>query len=80
MSPASVSVAQQLNPNDMLLVLFTKQDTPPLRYTGPATGRAYRFGSDEGDRLQYVHKADAELLTQRPEFEYADPSMAQPGH
>lgn len=65
------------NVNDLVLVKFMPPNTPPIRYVGGVTGRPYRFGSD-GDSIQYVHKADAQLLCLRQEFEYvnADGSVA----
>lgn len=67
----SVETLQQQS-NDLVLLEFTKPMTPTMTWTGRVTGHDYRFGSDAGHRLGYVHKADAEGFLQRPEFALAN--------
>jgi glycosyltransferase involved in cell wall biosynthesis len=63
----------QQQSGDLILLEFVKPMSTTMSWTGPVTGHQYRFGSSEGHRIGYVHKADAEHFLQRPEFAVANP-------
>lgn len=69
--PALPGALQSARNADLVLVEYNLEDRPPLTYRGQVTGTEYRFGSDEGHRKRYVHRADAQLLIERPEFSLA---------
>lgn len=54
-----------------LVLLEYMADTATMSWTGPVTGRTYRFGSGAGHNLGYVQRADAVEFLKRPEFELA---------
>lgn len=63
-----------VQPNsELVLMQFVQPDVPTRSWTGPVTGHSYRFGSEVGHNVGYVHRADAEQLSQRPEFQLVDP-------
>lgn len=57
--------------SDMILLEYTGVGNA-ITYSGQVSGARYRFGSDEGHRIKYVYKADAEHLLARSEFKLAD--------
>jgi glycosyltransferase involved in cell wall biosynthesis len=63
----------QQQSGDLILLEFVKPMSTTMSWTGPVTGHQYRFGSADGHRIGYVHKADAEHFLQRPEFAVANP-------
>lgn len=52
----------------MVLIEYTKQNAGTVTYIGQVTGTVYRFGSDQGHRVKYVYKEDAETFLTRSEF------------
>lgn len=69
--------AESLAPTSELVMLeFVQPDTPTRTWRiSPnvgGTGVSYRFGSDVGHKVGYVHRADAAELLKRPEFRIAD--------
>lgn len=71
--PSNVFQAQSPS-SELVLMQFVQPDTPARTWTGPVTGQTYRFGSGVGHNVGYVHRSDADILSQRPEFEVVDPS------
>lgn len=61
---------------EMILLEFVAPDRPTTSWTGPATGTTYRFGSEVGHNVGYVHRADAKKFLDRSEFRVADPSTS----
>lgn len=61
---------------EMVLVEFVAQDRPTTSWTGQATGTTYRFGSEIGNNVGYVHKSDAAQFLNRSEFRLADPESS----
>lgn len=68
----------QLTPaqGEMILLEFVAPDRSTTSWTGPATGTIYRFGSEDGHRVGYVHRADAKKFLDRSEFRVANPSSS----
>lgn len=58
--------------SELVLLEFVQPETATMSWTGKATGHVYRFGSDNGHRVGYVHKADAAEFVKRPEFRLAN--------
>lgn len=64
--------------SDMVKLQFTLEGAGPRIYRGRATGTRYKFGSDEGHRIKYVHKSDADALLLLKEFEkYTEPQSKE---
>lgn len=63
---------QALAQGDMVLLRFVAPDRPTSSWLGQATGTSYRFGSEVGSDVGYVHRSDAVQLLARDEFELAD--------
>lgn len=57
---------------DFILLEFAQEGKGAATYVGPATQTQYRFGSDDGFRVKYVHKSDAEYLLRLSEFRVKD--------
>lgn len=69
--PGLPGALQSAMNSDLVLVEYVLDGRPPLTYRGQVTGTEYRFGSDEGHKKRYVHRADAQVLIERPEFALA---------
>ncbi len=65
---ASMVQAETGAVDELVMIEFTDSVAAPLSYTGRTTGTKYKFGSDEGHRVRYVYKADAEFFLAREEF------------
>lgn len=59
------------NDGDLVLVEYIGSSLGSITYTGPQTGKSYRFGLDSGNNYRYVHRADADHFIQRSEFQLA---------
>lgn len=55
--------------SDLIQLIFTTPGQGMRTYRGQITNKEYHFGSDWGENVRYVHKADAQLLLQLREFE-----------
>ena len=63
-----ISRPEPVTSEGMVLVEYTKQSAGTATYIGQVTGTAYRFGSDQGHKVKFVYKEDAEVLLARAEF------------
>lgn len=64
--------AMTMNPvdtSDLVQIRFITEGQGMRTYRGAVTGKEYHFGSDWGEDIRYVHKADAEHLLMIRDFE-----------
>lgn len=65
---ATPQILPENSADDTVMMEFTGETSAPINYTGQATGTNYRFGSDDGHKVRYVYRVDAETLLLREEF------------
>lgn len=64
----SESMSSEIKNSDSVLIEFTRTDGGSITYRGVVTGNRYRFGPDEGHKMKWVNRADAESFLLRSEF------------
>lgn len=55
--------------SDLIQIRFVTEGQGMRTYRGQVTGKEYHFGSDQGENIRYVHKADAQQLLMIRDFE-----------
>lgn len=69
---ASMGMSNMGQAGDLVLLEFVEPGVTTRSWTGATTGHVYRFGSEIGHNVGYVHKSDAEHFLNRSEFEIAN--------
>jgi hypothetical protein len=55
--------------SDLVQLIFTMEGQGTRVYRGQVTNKEYHFGSDWGENVRYVHKADVDGFLRLREFE-----------
>ena len=64
----SETMSKDVQKSDSVLIEYVALGGGAITYRGSITGNRYRFGPDEGHKLKWVNKADADSFLLRAEF------------
>lgn len=67
-APAGIQELEAMGDQDMVLLQYERHDGSTVTYLGPVTNTQYRFGDDEGHRVHWVHRKDAERFLLLDDF------------